>query len=199
MYPNMKLRGDRSWINWGSQGLVFGSILILLGLLTQVLEFPRIFNGPTNDGNATGLYQNGNYYNHWWPWTYAASLFGLVTMAAGIAGLIAGRRRSYGSILSFFATCLLSMLFAIFLIVYFAFIISFYRSMHKDRPSARTSSESVAYGLACTQLALACVNVLLSLIAAISAARAIALCTPKGVFYEDVRRPVPYAAYPGRY
>lgn len=196
MYPNLKLRGNRSWDNWGSHGFAFGIPLLILGVVIQVLEYPRIYNGPTNEGD--GLYLMSNYYNHWWPWTYAASIFGLFTLFTGLMGIFAGSRRSYGSILTFFLMCLFSALFAIYLIVYFSILISFYRSMNKDQANNRTQAESVAYGLAGTQLALACVNVLLSLIAAIVAGRAIALCVPKGVFYNDVP-PLPYGAYSNRY
>ncbi len=196
MYPNMKLRGNRSWEHWGSNGYIFGIPLIILGIIIQVLEYPRIYNGPTNVGD--GLYLISNYYNHWWPWTYAASLFGLFTFLTGLMGILAGNRRSYGSILGFFIMCLLSTLFAIYLIVYFSFIIAFYRSMNKDQENFRTKEESVAYGLAATQLAMACVNVLISLLAAIFSARAIALCQPKGVFYDDVQ-PIPYKPYGNRY
>ena len=194
MYPNMKIRGNRSWDNWGTHGLLFGSLLIFLGLVIQVLEFPRIYNGPTDRPSGTPLYTDGNYFNHWWPWTYAASLFGLLTLLTGVVGVVAGRRRSYASILAFFIMCILSTLMAIYLIVYFSFIIAYYGAMNKDKPAYRTSEESVAYGLAGTQLALACLNVLLSLVAAIFAGRAIALCTPKGVYYEDVQ-PIPYGTY----
>jgi hypothetical protein len=197
MYPNMKIRGNRSWENWGTSGFLFGIPLIMIGIITQVLEYPRIYNGPTNENNDT-LYSISNYYNHWWPWTYAASLFGLFTFLTGIMGVLAGARRSYASILGFFTMCIISTLFAIYLIVYFAIIISFYRSMNKDQAQYRRQTESVSYGLASTQLAVACVNVIISLIAAIFAGRAIALCVPKGVFYDDVR-PIPYRAYHNRY
>ena len=200
MYPNMKLRRNRSWDNWGSHGYILGTLLLLIGLLTQILEYPRIYNGPTNEDN--GLHIISEYYNHWWPWTYAASLFGLFTFLTGLMGILAAYRRSYGSILAFFTMCLLSLMFAVYLIVYFAFVIAFYRAMGKDRADQRTSSESVAYGLASTQLAIACMNVLASLIGAILAGRAIALCVPKGVFYDDVRpmpRPIPYGAHPNRF
>ena len=182
MYPNMKIRGNRSWDNWGSQGLVFGSALLVLGLIVQILEYPRIYNGPTNDVAGRDLYENSNYFQHWWPWTYAASCFGLLTFFAGLMGIIAGRRRSYASIFTFFILSLLSFLLSIYLIVYFSIIVGVYRSVRRT-----TSAESVGFGLAGTQLALACVNFLLSLISAIVSGRAIDLCTPKGVFYDDVR------------
>ncbi|UJR09721.1 hypothetical protein I4U23_013950 [Adineta vaga] len=200
MYPNMRLRRNYSWDNWGSHGYVFGILLLIIGILTQVLEYPRIYNGPANEDNSLNLISE--YYNHWWPWTYAASIFGLMTFFTGLMGIVAGYRRSYGSILTFFVMCVLSAFFAIYLIVYFAFIIAFYRSMNKDRADQRTSSESVAYGLASTQLAIACINVLTSLLSAVFSARAIALCVPKGVFYDDVRpmsRPVPYGVNPNRF
>lgn len=201
MYPNMRLRGNRSWDNWGSNGFLFGILLIIIGLVTQVLEYPRIYNGPTNEKDplpAKDLYRISNYYNHWWPWTYAASLFGLFTFLTGFMGIIAGSRRSYSSIFGFFTMCIISMLFAIYLIVYFAFIIAFYRSLNRDQSTHRTQAESVAYDLASAQLAIACLNVLISLLAAIFSGRAIALCVPKGVFYDDVR-PIPYGAFPNRY
>jgi MFS family permease len=192
----MKLSRNRSWDNWGTCGYVFGIILIILGVIIQVLEFPRIYNGPTNEGD--GLYLISNYYNHWWPWTYAASIFGLVTLLTGFMGVLAGNRRSYGSILGFFIMCLLSALFAIYLIVYFSFIIAFYRSMNLDKSNVRTQAQSVAYGIAGAQLALACVNVIISFLGAFFSGRAIAICLPKGVFYDDVQ-PVPYRPYANRY
>ncbi|CAF4911785.1 unnamed protein product, partial [Rotaria magnacalcarata] len=74
MYPNMKMTRNHSWENWGLNGFVTGVLLIIIGILTQVLEYPRIYNGPANYNN--NLYTMSNYYNHWWPWTYAASTFG---------------------------------------------------------------------------------------------------------------------------
>ena len=35
MYPNMKLRGNRSWDNWGSNGFIFGIILIIIGIINS--------------------------------------------------------------------------------------------------------------------------------------------------------------------
>jgi hypothetical protein len=190
MYPNMNMRRNPSWDYWGPSGVVLGICLIIIGLATQILEYPRIYNGVTNQGNGNPneflLYNIANYYNHWWPWTYAASLFGLFTFLAGLMGFMAGMRRSYGSILSFFVMTLFSMMFAIYLIVYFAIIIGFYRSNGKDKSSVRQQTETISYALAATQLALACVNVLISFMATIVAGRAIALCVPKGVRYDDV-------------
>ena len=188
----MKLRDNRAWDNWGSSGIIFGIILIVLGGVIQIFEFPRIYNGPTNIDN--GLYMMSNSYNHWWPWTYAASIFGLFTFLTGFMGLVAGYRRTYGSILGFFLMSIVSFLFAIYLVDYFSFLIGFYRSLKKDLADHRTQAESVAFGLAGTQLAMSCLNVIVSFLAAIFSGRAIAICVPKGVFYDDVQ-PIPYRQY----
>ncbi|CAF1179268.1 unnamed protein product [Rotaria sordida] len=201
MYPNMNINRNHSWENWGSHGYILGSFLIIIGIIIQILEYPRIFNGPTNIND--NLYTITNYYNHWWPWTYAASIFGLFTLLTGIIGILAGIRRSYGSILSFFIMCLFSTLFAVYLIVYFSFIIKFYQIMiAKSKSGQRTNTESISYGLASAQLTMACINVLISFIATIFTGRSIAICLPKGVLYDDVQpmsRPMPYQTYTNRF
>ena len=94
----------------------------------------------------------------------------------------------------------MSAFLAIYLIVYFSFIISFYRSLDKDKASNRIQAESVSYGLACTQLAVALLNLVLSIAAAVLAGRAVALCVPKGVTDDDILplvrgTPLPPRAY----
>ncbi|CAM4768879.1 unnamed protein product [Rotaria magnacalcarata] len=133
-----------------------------------------------------------NYYNHFWPWTYPASLFGLFTFIAGIIGLLAGMRGTYTAIYGFFTMSVISALFAIYLIIYFSFIISFYRSNGWDRPSNRTHAQSVSYSLASTQLTVALVNAIVSILSAILAGRAIALCVDKGVKEQDEKLPTSY-------
>jgi len=41
---------------------------------------------------------------------------------------------------------------------------------------------------------MSCLNVIVSFLAAIFSGRAIAICVPKGVFYDDVQ-PIPYRQY----
>ncbi|CAF4983430.1 unnamed protein product, partial [Rotaria sp. Silwood1] len=199
MCTSEKHRAPRWLINL--HGYIFGMLLIIIGIVIQILEYPRIFNGPTNIND--NLYTISNYYNHWWPWTYAASIFGLFTLLTGIMGILAGIRKSYGSILSFFIMCLFSTLFAIYLIIYFALIIKFYQIMTiKNKTNQRTDTETIAYGLASTQLAMGCINVLISFIATIFAGRAIAICIPKGVLYDDVQPmsiSTSYRPYTNRY
>jgi hypothetical protein len=31
-----------SWENWDSNGLILGLVLIIIGIVTQILEFPRV-------------------------------------------------------------------------------------------------------------------------------------------------------------
>jgi len=60
-----------SWENRGLNCLILGLVLIIIGILTQILEFPRVYNDAANvnpiDNNADDLYFISNYYNHWWP------------------------------------------------------------------------------------------------------------------------------------
>lgn len=204
MYAKTKVRVNSSWENWGVDGIICGLLLSLIGILLQCLEIPRIYNGSTNVNplnNVTeGLYKIPNYYQHWWPWTYPACLFGLLTFITGIVGIVAGIRGTYTSIFGFFTMSVISAVFSIYLIVYFGFIISFYRSLGKDQPSNRSIWESVSYGLASTQMAMSCLNLVTSTIAAIFAGRAIALCVPKGITEDDMlpfvpRTPLPPRAY----
>ena len=204
MRANTKITQNSSWESWGSVGLLVGFLMAFIGVLTQILEIPRIYSGATNVNvltNATdALYLIPSYYQHWWPWTYAACLFGLFTFAAGIVGILSGLRRTYTSIYGFFTMSFLSAFFAIYLIVYFSFIISFYRSLDKDKAKNRIQAESVSYGLACTQLVVALLNVALSIAAAVLAGRAVALCVSKGVSDEDIlpiaqATPLPLRAY----
>ncbi|CAF3706711.1 unnamed protein product [Rotaria sp. Silwood1] len=99
--------------------------------------------------------------------------------------------------------CLFSTLFAIYLIIYFALIIKFYQIMTiKNKTNQRTDTETIAYGLASTQLAMGCINFLISFIATIFAGRAIAICIPKGVLYDDVQPmsiSTSYRPYTNRY
>lgn len=204
MHTYTRINKNSSWETWGSAGLVCGFLLFIVGIVTQVLEFPRVYNGATNvnvNTNMTdSLYLISNYYQHWWPWTYPASLFGLFTFFTGVVGILAGIRGTYTSILGFFTMSVVSAMFAIYLIVYFAFLVSFYRSMGKDRPSQRTPAESVSYGLASTQIVVAMINIILCTISAVLAGRAISLCVGKGISNDEPinfppRTPLPPRAY----
>ncbi len=121
MRAHTHIRENPSWKDLGKDGLIFEFLLIIIGIFTQVFEFPRVFNGATNVNviaNMTdNLYLISNYYNHWWPWTSAANLFGLFTLFTGLAGLLAEVRRTYTSIFGFFTMSVVSAVFVISLIV----------------------------------------------------------------------------------
>ena len=189
----MKLRPNHSWIHWGSHGSILGGTLIFIGLATEVLEFLRIFNGPTNTlRSETVRYRISN--NHWWPWSSPANIFGLLTFFCGIFGIITAYRRTYGSIFVFFTASFFSLCSAIFLIVYYSIIIGFYQSLNKTKDS----SEFISFVLAASQLAFACLNVLISLISAIISGHSIDLCTPKAIFFDDIQ-PMPSGVYQNRF
>ncbi|CAF4197567.1 unnamed protein product [Rotaria sp. Silwood2] len=187
MYANVRITQNSSWDNWGSYGLLFGFFLVIIGMFTQFLEFPRVYNGAIsvnlNDSIISGLYDITNYYNHWWPWTYPSNLFGLFTFLTGMVGILAGFRGTYTSIFGFFTMSVVSALFAVYLIVYFSFIVSFYQTNGMDKPSNRTAFESVSFGLAGTQLTVALINVITSVLSAIFAGRAMALCEKSSTSY----------------
>lgn len=204
MYVTTKIRANSAWENWGTAGALCGFSLCIIGILLQCLEIPRIYNGATNVDALTnitdGIYQMSNYNQHWWPWTYPACLFGLFTFITGVVGILAAIRGTYTSIFGFFTMSAVSAVFSIYLIVYYGFVISLYRSMGKDKPSNRTAAESVSYGLASTQMAIACLNIIISSLAAIFSGRAIALCVSKGFVEDDIlplapRTPLPPSAY----
>ncbi|CAF1415569.1 unnamed protein product [Adineta ricciae] len=189
MKATVKYTQNYAWENWGMHGFVFGLVLALIGLLTQALEFPRVYNGATNldvIGNFTDdIYMITNYYQHWWPWTYPASCFGLFTLVTGVIGVLSALRRTYTSVYGLFTMSVVSALFAIYLVVYFSFIISLYRTNGQDKPSNRTAEESVSYGIAGTQLSIALLNIIASVLTAIFSGRAIALWVQKGVTQDD--------------
>jgi hypothetical protein len=78
MRASTDITENTSWKNWGTYGLVFGLIFLIIGILMQIFEFPRVYNGETNidiiNNNTDSLYLISNYYQHWWPWIYLVFL-----------------------------------------------------------------------------------------------------------------------------
>jgi hypothetical protein len=77
---------NSSWERWGRLALILATLLFLIGLLIQILEIVRIYNGLYNYGlsnydltgnSAFPVANLGNAYFlyaepwHIWPWTYA--------------------------------------------------------------------------------------------------------------------------------
>ncbi|CAF0813575.1 unnamed protein product [Rotaria sp. Silwood1] len=177
MYANVRITRNSSWNNWGSFGLLFGFFLVIIGMLTQFLEFPHVYNGAISVDLSVAM-------------DIPSNLFCLFTFLTGLVDTLAGFRETYTSILGFLTMNVASALFAIYLIVYFAFIVSFYRSNRLDKPSNRTTYESVSYGLAGTQLTVSLINVITSILSAIFAGRAIALCVDKSVSENNIIIPI---------
>jgi hypothetical protein len=182
------------WERWGRSGAILGSLLFLTGLLMQILEIVRIYNGVYANGlanfdftgnprfpvrtpyNAFFLYVEPT---HFWPWSYAGGTFGLLFMLTGLVGIMSAIRRSYTFLYTFFALSLLSFLFSIFVIVYYSIIVGYYRryrspvdptasvASNRNRPSAGDQS----YALVGTNLALSIVALLLSFVSMLVARR----------------------------
>jgi len=100
-----------------------------------------------------------------WPWSHAALLFSLVTLAAGFLGIVSGCRRTYGSIFSFFSLALLSWMLSIFLIVYYAVEI-FWQTTRSSATKNQFYWGGVDFRLAATMLALSCAVFIFSMLSA---------------------------------
>jgi hypothetical protein len=120
---------------------------------------------------------------HYWPWSYAANLFGLVIIAAGISGIISFFRRSYGSIFMFMTLSLLSMLLSLFLIAYFSILVTYYKTKVMESPRSQTMNTS--YGLIGANLAFSCVIFFLGLCGCGLACCGIKGCQKKGLHMEQ--------------
>lgn len=100
-----------------------------------------------------------------WPWSHAALLFALVTVAAGIVGMVSGCRRTYGSLFSFFSLALLSWMLSIFLIVYYA--VHIHWSVTKNVANRNASYwVDLDFRLAAVMLALSCAVFIFSMLSA---------------------------------
>jgi len=197
-----------AWENWGFKGCCIGFPLTLFGLLISICEIVRIIYGITNrgifnydgSGNAAFtvndpslLFPVGLGANfpikvekfHYWPWSYAANLFGLVIIAAGISGIVSYFRRSYTSVFLFMSLSLLSMLLGGFLIGYFAILVNYYISYGINDSSKRSQSMNTSFGLVAANLAFSCVIVLLGLCGFCMGCGGIKGCQPKGLHMEE--------------
>jgi len=97
-----------------------------------------------------------------WPWSHAALLFSLVTMAAGLAGLVSSCKRTYASIYTFFALSLLSWMLSIFLITYYSVIV-YYGSTKNSAGRAASYWAEIDFRLGAAMLALSCLCFLVSM------------------------------------
>jgi cbb3-type cytochrome oxidase subunit 3 len=110
-----------------------------------------------------------------WPWSHAALLFCLVTIAAGILGIMSGCRKTYSTIYAFFALSLLSFFLSTFLIAYYA--VHVYWQVNQNQVNrAAFSYSNLDYALGSTMLALSCVTCVLSFFSAIAGCMGAGVC-----------------------
>jgi hypothetical protein len=197
-----KIHRNKYWENWGPFGNIIGIPLILFGILLSICEIVRIVYGPTHRGITNyGVTDNNNteypigsasllfgVHNdlefpirvekfHYWPWTYAANLFGLVILSAGFAGVISAHRRSYTSIFTFLTLCLLSIFLSGYLIGYYSILLSYYINKNLNKTS---DTMDTSYGLIITNLSFSCASCIFGIIGFITSFLGIGGCRAKG-------------------
>lgn len=198
------------WEKWGIKEGLVGLLLALLGLAITITEIVRIIYGVTHRGlsnyyngdNPSFILKNdGNLYPiqsvprriekfHYWPWSYAANLFGTVAMFAGISGLVSAYRRSYSTLFVFMSLSLLSSLFGAYLVGYYAVLINWYSSSGLLDFNKRPATMNTAWALMNFNLAVSCAITLLGAFAFLICFIGIRGCSPKGLHLEDTK--VPY-------
>jgi hypothetical protein len=117
---------------------------------------------------------------HYWPWTNAANLFGLVVLVSGINGIISSYRRSYSTVFSFLTTSLLASIFSGYLIGYYSIIIKYYIKFNLNDANKRPQSMNTSWNLAGTNLGLSCATCIFGIIGFTASFLGIRACTHKG-------------------
>lgn len=117
---------------------------------------------------------------HYWPWSYAANLFGLIAIIAGVVGVTSARRRSYSSVLLFLTLCLLSVFFCAFLIGYYSVLVNYYNTFNYMGPG-HAQTLNTSFGIIVTNLTVSIILTVLALIGAILACLGIGACSGKGM------------------
>jgi len=135
-------------------------------------------------GSTPDAFPNRVEKFHYWPWSYASNLFGLVIIGAGMAGIVSNYRRSYTTIFLFMALSLTSMLLAGFLIGYFAVLVNWYVSVGVTGAN-RPESVNTSFGLIGSNLAFSIVILILGFFGFIFGCGGIRGCEPKGLHLEE--------------
>lgn len=132
---------------------------------------------------------------HYWPWSYAANLFGLVAIFAGAAGIISYYRRSYSTVFVFMSLSLLSVFFAFYLIGYYSILVNYYNTKNWHLEENRSETMTTSWFMILANLGLSCLLALTGITGFILGFLGVRGCQPKGLHLED--RYVPYAERPG--
>ena len=123
---------------------------------------------------------------HFWPWTYAGNLFGLIAATAGVVGIISYYRRSYTSLILFMTLCLLSVGFCGYLIGYFSVLVNYYNRLNYMAPG-HAQTVDTSFGIIVANLVISIILTILAAIAALLAALALSLCRHKGLHFDKYR------------
>jgi len=213
--PRSKLREapqpafrNTCWELWGNRGNLLGVPLILTGTALSILEIVRIIYGITNRGmnnySADGrgyMSDDSNLFQiktnqivptrtekfHYWPWSYAANLFGLVAIVAGICGIVSAYRRSYSSLFSFMSFSLLTALLSGYLIGYFSVLLYYYNMFGYLYWANRTGTVDTSYGLVTANLALSVIQCIVAIAAFVITFLGINGCAPKGLYLDRTK------------
>jgi len=124
---------------------------------------------------------------HYWPWSYAANLFGLVAIVAGICGIVSAYRRSYSSLFSFMTFSLLSALLGGYLIGYYSILIYYYNMFNYLNWNNRTGTIDTSYGLVTANLAFSTLMTLLGIAGFFLSFLGINGCANKGLYLDQVK------------
>ena len=208
---------NSSWENWGFEGLLTGIPLVIIGISISICEIVRIIYGVTNRGIHNYNNRGNAEYTithdsllwkvdetnfpirvekfHYMPWSYAANLFGLVGIFAGVVGVVSYFRRSYSSLFLFMSLSLLTWLLSCYLIAYYSILLNYYLSYRWDLRENRSQTMDTSYGLIAANLAQSCLLLILGFTGFILGAYGIRAFQSKGLHLEEEY--VPYAEDPG--
>jgi hypothetical protein len=122
---------------------------------------------------------------HYWPWSYAANLFGLVAIFAGASGIVSAFRRSYSTVFTFMSLSLLSALFSGFLVAYYSVLVNYYVSFDLHRAVNRPGTMNTTWGLIGFNLAVSIAMVILGFLGFLTGFCGIRGCSSKGLHLDE--------------
>lgn len=120
----------------------------------------------------------GNFpiqFAYLWPWSHAAFFLMFMTIVTGGLGILSGKRRTYSSIFAFFVMSLVTFMFSIFVMVYYAVQIYWQLNRNNGRINLFAPAR-IDYALGAVMIALTVVVLVLTFISTIVSGLALALC-----------------------
>lgn len=145
---------------------------------------------PRNSLGVAGINNFPIQDKYLWPWSHAALLFSLVTVAAGILGILSSCRRTYTSIFAFFVLSLLSGFLSIFLIVYFATHV-YWQKQQNDINRLNFYFHNLDHALGVTMLVLSALTCVISFFSTLLACCSAGVCLGrKAPLVKQARKPI---------